>query len=101
LRRLLAALAPPAAALALASPAHAGTYDVHFCNSGTTVFDNRSWSTLTSPGIVTDPACATAGTLIGIRVDAGRRSAAGAVAGLAAGFPYETGVSRTVGVRVR
>ncbi|HKG65761.1 MAG TPA: hypothetical protein VKB28_16960 [Solirubrobacteraceae bacterium] len=93
MRRLLAALAPPAAALALASPAHAGTYDVHFCNSGATVFDNRSWSALASPGIVTDTACATAGTLIGIRVDAGRRSAAGAVAGLTFTSPPGTAIT--------
>lgn len=93
MRRLLAALAPPAAALALASPAHAGTYDVHFCTSGATVFDNRSWSALTSPGIVTDTACATAGTLIGIRVDAGRRSAAGAIAGLTFTSPAGTAIT--------
>jgi hypothetical protein len=93
LRRLLAAAAPLAAALALASPAHAGTYDVHFCTSGANVFDNRSWSTLTSPGIVTDAACATAGTLIGIRVDAGRRSAAGAIAGLTFTSPPGTAIT--------
>ena len=57
MRRLLAAAAPLVAALALASPAHAGTYDVHFCTSGATVFDNRSWAALASPGIVVDPSC--------------------------------------------
>ena len=82
MKRLIAAAAPLAAALALAAPAHAGTYDVHFCNSGTNVFDNRSWAALASAGIVTDTACATANTLIGIRVDAGSRSAAGGIAGL-------------------
>jgi len=82
LRRLIAAAAPLAAAFAFAGPAQAGTYDVNFCNSGPNVFDNRSWTALTSPGIVTDTGCATSGTLIGIRVDAGRRSAAGAIAGL-------------------
>jgi hypothetical protein len=93
LRRLLAAAAPLAVSLALASPAHAGTYDVHFCNSGANVFDNRAWSALTSTGIVTDPACATAGTLIGIRVDAGRRSAAGAIAGLTFTSPPGTAIT--------
>jgi hypothetical protein len=93
LRRVLAAAAPLAAALGLAAPAHAGTYDVHFCSSSGTVFDNRSWAALTSPGIVTDTACATTGTLIGIRVDAGTRSAAGAIAGLTFTSPAGTAIT--------
>ena len=82
MKKLFAAAAPLVAALTLTAPASAGTYDVHFCNSGATVFDNRSWSGLASPGIVVDTGCATAGTLIGSRVDAGTRSAAGAIGGI-------------------
>jgi hypothetical protein len=79
---LIAAAAPLAAAFAVTAPAQAGTYDVHFCNSGPNVFDNKSWAAVRSTGIVTDIGCATRGTLIGIRVDAGKRSAAGAIAGV-------------------
>ena len=93
LKKLFAAVAPLAAALALAAPAQAGTYDVHFCNSTGTVFDNKSWAALTSPGIVTDPACAATNTLIGIRVDAGTRSAAGAIGGLTFTSPAGTAIT--------
>ena len=93
MKKLTAAAAPLAAAFALASPAHAGTYDVNFCTSGANVFDNRSWAALTSPGLVTDTACPAAGTLIGIRVDAGRRSAAGAIAGLTFTSPPGTAIT--------
>jgi hypothetical protein len=95
LRRLIAAAAPLAAALALggAGPAHAGTYDVHFCNSANTVFDNRSWAALASPGIVVDTGCPGANQLIGIRVDAGTRSAAGAIAGLTFTSPAGTAIT--------
>jgi hypothetical protein len=89
----LAAVAPVAAALALAAPAQAGTYEVQFCNSAGNVFDNRSWAALASPGIVTDTACATANTLIGIRVDAGTRSAAGAIGGLTFTSPAGTAIT--------
>ena len=92
-RYLLAAAAPLVAALALAAPAQAGTYDVHFCNSAGTVFDNRSWAALASPGIVVDTGCPGANQLIGIRVDAGARSAAGAVAGLTFTSPAGTAIT--------
>ena len=82
MKRLIAAAVPLVAAFAVAAPAQAGTYDVHFCNSSGTVFDNRSWVSLASAGIVVDPSCPGANQLIGIRVDAGTRSAAGAIAGL-------------------
>src|SRR6185503_6907591 len=55
LKRLIAAAVPLVAALAVAAPAQAGTYDVHFCNSSKSVLDNRSWASLASPGIVVDP----------------------------------------------
>jgi len=93
LKKLIAAVAPLAAALAFAVPAEAGTYDVNFCTSGPNVFDNRSWAALTSTGIVTDTACATSNTLIGIRVDAGKRSAAGAIAGLTFTSPAGTAIT--------
>ena len=50
--RLLRSLVATAAAALSRSPrrAQAGTYDVHFCNSTGTVFDNRSWSALASAG---------------------------------------------------
>ena len=79
--------------LALAGTAQAGTYDVHFCNSAGTVFDNRSWAALASPGIVVDTGCPTAGTLIGLRVDAGTRSASGAVAGITFTSPAGTAIT--------
>ena len=93
LRRLLAALAPLGAALALAAPSHAGTYDVHFCNSAGTVFDNKSWAALASPGIVVDTGCPGANQLIGIRVDAGTRSASGAIAGITFTSPAGTAIT--------
>ena len=93
MRRLLAALAPFGAALALAAPSHAGTYDVHFCNSAGTVFDNKSWAALASPGIVVDTGCPAANQLIGIRVDAGTRSASGAIAGITFTSPAGTAIT--------
>jgi len=93
LKRLIAAAVPLVAAFAVAAPAQAGTYDVHFCNSSGTVFDNRSWASLASAGIVVDPSCPGANQLIGIRVDAGTRSAAGAIAGLTFTSPPGTTIT--------
>ena len=49
MKRLIAAAVPLVAAFAVAAPAQAGTYDVHFCNSSGTVFDNKSWASLAKP----------------------------------------------------
>ena len=92
-RAALAAASAAAAALAFAAAAQAGTYDVHFCNSTGTVFDNRSWTALASPGIVVDTGCPGAGQLIGTRVDAGTRSASGAVAGITFTSPAGTAIT--------
>ena len=46
MKKLIAAVVPLAAAFAFAVPAQAGTYDVHFCNSSGTAFDNKSWAAL-------------------------------------------------------
>jgi len=93
LKKLFAALAPLVAALAVAAAAQAGTYDVHFCNSAGTVFDNKSWAALASPGIVVDTGCPGANQLIGIRVDAGTRSASGAIAGITFTSPAGTAIT--------
>ena len=93
MKRLIAAAVPLVAAFAVAAPAQAGTYDVHFCNSAGTVFDNKSWASLASAGIVVDPSCPGANQLIGIRVDAGTRSAAGAIAGLTFTSPAGTTIT--------
>lgn len=93
MRKLIAAVIPLAAAFAFAVPAQAGTYDVHFCNSAGTVFDNTSWAALASPGIVVDTGCPGANQLIGIRVDAGTRSAAGAIGGITFTSPAGTTIT--------
>ena len=96
MKKLIAAVVPLVAAFAVAAPAQAGTYDVHFCNSAGTVFDNKSWASLASAGIVVDPSCPGANQLIGIRVDAGTRSAAGAIAGLTFTSPAGTTITNFV-----
>jgi 5-hydroxyisourate hydrolase-like protein (transthyretin family) len=42
---------------AAAPAARAGTYTVHFCNSGGTAFDNRSWIAAANPGFRIDNVC--------------------------------------------
>lgn len=43
--------------LAAAPTAGAGAYSVHFCSSGGTVFDNRSWVQAAAPGYRMDSVC--------------------------------------------
>jgi hypothetical protein len=93
MKRLLIAAAPLAATLALAAPAQAGTYDVHFCASSGTVFDNRSWAALASPPIAVDTTCPAAGNPIAVGASAGARSAAGAAAGLTFTSPAGTAIT--------
>ena len=93
LRRLLAAAATLAALLGTAAPAQAGTYDVHFCASSGTVFDNRSWAALASAPIAVDAACPAAGDPIAVGAAAGARSAAGAAAGLTFTSPAGTAIT--------
>ena len=93
MRRLLAAAAASAAALAFTAPAQAGTYDVHFCSSAGTVFDNRSWAALASAPIAVDTTCPAVNNPIAVGASAGNRSAAGAAAGLTFTSPAGTTIT--------
>ena len=90
--RALVGAAVAAGALGIAAPADAGTYTAYACNAAGTSFGNRSWTALTNPAIVTDTACEQPGSLIGIRVDPGKRVASGAVAGLTYTSPAGTAI---------
>lgn len=93
MRRAAPFLVAVAAALSLAPAASAGTYSSYACTVDGTVFDNKSWSSLTATNVVVDPSCATKGTLMGLRVDAGKAVAGNAVGGLTFTSPAGTAIT--------
>jgi hypothetical protein len=93
MRRAVPFLVAAAAMLSLAAPASAGTYNSYACTVGGTVFDNKSWAALAATNVVIDPSCATKGTLIGMRMDAGKAVAGNAVGGLTFTSPAGTAIT--------
>jgi hypothetical protein len=83
-----------ALALAACAPAAAGagTYHVYACNAGGASWANRSWSGSPVPGFVVDTGCAPTGTLIGLRIDGGKKIANGASAALTFTSPPGTAI---------
>jgi hypothetical protein len=82
---LLAALAAPASA-------QAGSYKVYACTFGGTTWGNSSWSGSTAGNILVDGEC-TSGTLIGLRIDGGKRIANGASRSLTFTSPVGTAIT--------
>jgi hypothetical protein len=91
-----AAIGTVGAVLALAAPAHAGTYRVLFCSGASGVFENASWTPAPKPaGINVDTSCAAANSALGLGVPvrAGARIADGALARLTFTAPAGTSVA--------
>jgi hypothetical protein len=91
-RRLLPVLLLALGALAPA-PAHAGSYHVFACTTAGENWGNASWSGPSVSGFVVDTNCTPRGSLIGLRIDGGKKIATGASAGITFTSPVGTAIS--------
>jgi hypothetical protein len=88
-RRAAPVLAVLAALLACAPAASAGTYTAYACSTAGQSFGNRSWAPVRAGSVLVDNVCP---SVIGVRIDAARTVAAGAVGGLTYTSPPGTAI---------